>query len=343
MDARFRTIMDAPHFKGSFSVWFLFIFVCRWARGLQDPISPVESLRGGGSSSGETTGVTDNFHEDGLGTSGDEEAANKRLGEGGAFLSTVEQVDADDASLQDVDAAEAREDVLGLNPGPPVDPMDVVGGIKQSQIASVAVNADASVDGSAGGGAAASSGTNVGVASRTNPGDHQSSLLDGVLGSVFSAAQPSPVPRSSSSDDGRVSGPSSGASSGAPPAVSAAQLDVKHWVETGSFPPQKSALLETSSTSEIISLDPAKSTELPSWLSTCKDTYLDIGSNIGVQVRKLFQPKLYGGNPAEPLFQTAFGGKDSEIRKSSCALGIEPNPTNHVRLTKVEQAYAKMG
>ena len=39
----------------------------------------------------------------------------------------------------------------------------------------------------------------------------------------------------------------------------------------------------------------------------CGHVYLDIGSNRGVQVRKLFEPQRYPGAPVLQLFEQLFG------------------------------------
>eukprot|EP00933_Yihiella_yeosuensis_P059258 TRINITY_DN602_c0_g1_i2.p1 TRINITY_DN602_c0_g1~~TRINITY_DN602_c0_g1_i2.p1 ORF type:complete len:304 (+),score=77.91 TRINITY_DN602_c0_g1_i2:155-1066(+) len=85
----------------------------------------------------------------------------------------------------------------------------------------------------------------------------------------------------------------------------------------------------------------------PAWLNECKSIYLDVGSNIGVQVRKLYEPEKFPGAPILPLFQKKFGmpqqrrqnGKTSGI----CALGFEPNPLHKAQLQKVEDDYLKKG
>ena len=43
------------------------------------------------------------------------------------------------------------------------------------------------------------------------------------------------------------------------------------------------------------------------FLDGCYHVYLDVGSNIGVQVRKLFQPKEYPNAPALEVFKKSFG------------------------------------
>ena len=64
----------------------------------------------------------------------------------------------------------------------------------------------------------------------------------------------------------------------------------------------------------------------------CYHVYLDIGSNIGVQVRKLYQPELYPGAEISNVFNEHFG--DTSVRNSSdiCAVGFEPNPDHTKRL-----------
>lgn len=34
----------------------------------------------------------------------------------------------------------------------------------------------------------------------------------------------------------------------------------------------------------------------------CSMVYIDMGTNIGHQIRKLYEPELYPGNPTEALF-----------------------------------------
>merc|ERR1740121_965944 len=85
----------------------------------------------------------------------------------------------------------------------------------------------------------------------------------------------------------------------------------------------------------------------PSWLSSCTSIYLDLGSNIGVQVRKLFEPKLYPDAPVLALYDEAYGPPQARRAPGNvsglCALGFEPNPTHHPRLLQIEQAYAEKG
>ena len=90
--------------------------------------------------------------------------------------------------------------------------------------------------------------------------------------------------------------------------------------------------------------------ELPSWINQCSDVYLDLGSNIGVQVRKLFEPEKYPvldqqQNEVMTLYNREFG--DPTQRKSAhsglCAFGFEPNPKHTNRLKTLENQYLNKG
>ena len=58
----------------------------------------------------------------------------------------------------------------------------------------------------------------------------------------------------------------------------------------------------------------------------CEHIYLDVGTNIGVQIRKLFEPHKYLGAPVYTLFDVSFGAAASGKRCRVCAIGVEPNP-----------------
>lgn len=82
--------------------------------------------------------------------------------------------------------------------------------------------------------------------------------------------------------------------------------------------------------------------EHPEWLHTCQEIYLDAGANIGVQVRKFFEPEKYPNALMLPVFDAVFG----QVRNSSnrkCALGIEPNSVHQARLRELEAVYARKG
>ena len=81
-------------------------------------------------------------------------------------------------------------------------------------------------------------------------------------------------------------------------------------------------------------------------LKGCTHVYLDVGTNLGVQIRKLFEPELYPHSAMLAFFDQWFG--DGEERRalgpSLCAVGFEPNPQHQKRLDFLEECYlGKMG
>lgn len=83
---------------------------------------------------------------------------------------------------------------------------------------------------------------------------------------------------------------------------------------------------------------------LPFWVyDSCKNVYLDIGSNLGVQVRKLFQPAQHTPNKLETHLRAAFGPPNSPARKAVCAVGFEPNPAHWEKLKNIATAYGQRG
>ena len=70
----------------------------------------------------------------------------------------------------------------------------------------------------------------------------------------------------------------------------------------------------------------------------CSMFYLDVGSNIGVQVRKLFEPSRYPGAAVLPVFDGYFG-LGRYRNKNICAKGLEMNPSHTPRLVALERHY----
>ena len=80
-------------------------------------------------------------------------------------------------------------------------------------------------------------------------------------------------------------------------------------------------------------------------LDGCFHIYLDVGSNVGIQVRKLFEPELYPDAPILPVFESYFGPilTDGQRENTVCAIGFEPNVHHTKALKDVEQAHKACG
>ena len=74
----------------------------------------------------------------------------------------------------------------------------------------------------------------------------------------------------------------------------------------------------------------------------CHFLFFDLGSNIGVTVRKLFEPEKYPNAAILPTFDKLFGAAD--IRNNNvCVYGFEVNPENEPRLKRIEECYKRQG
>jgi len=71
----------------------------------------------------------------------------------------------------------------------------------------------------------------------------------------------------------------------------------------------------------------------------CRRVYLDMGTNIGVQIRKVYQPDLYPDAPVLPVFLEAFGINRSDV----CSFGWEANPAHSAYLRTLESSYRAAG
>jgi hypothetical protein len=69
----------------------------------------------------------------------------------------------------------------------------------------------------------------------------------------------------------------------------------------------------------------------------CKHLYIDMGSNIGVQMRKVYQPSGYPGAKVEPTFSRFFGSNNN--RKDVCTIGFEANLHHTSRLLELQYNY----
>ena len=84
-------------------------------------------------------------------------------------------------------------------------------------------------------------------------------------------------------------------------------------------------------------------------LDGCYHVYLDVGSNIGIQVRKLFEPEKYSAAKALSIYDAVFGSINKRKKenhpngKRICAVGFEPNPGHTKYLKEVEASYNKCG
>ncbi|CAF0951545.1 unnamed protein product [Adineta steineri] len=73
------------------------------------------------------------------------------------------------------------------------------------------------------------------------------------------------------------------------------------------------------------------------FLDGCRYIYIDMGTNIGVQIRKLYEPQLYPNASVVPLFKRIFGKHTKEV----CSVGFEANPIHSNYLKEFEKYCLK--
>ena len=76
----------------------------------------------------------------------------------------------------------------------------------------------------------------------------------------------------------------------------------------------------------------------------CENLFLDVGSNIGIHARFLFEPELYRPRHVyDDVFDNEFGAHRTHDREKICVLAFEPNPAHRQRHQDLETAYARQG
>ena len=84
-------------------------------------------------------------------------------------------------------------------------------------------------------------------------------------------------------------------------------------------------------------------------LDGCYHVYIDVGTNIGIQIRKLFEPEKFPGANVHPIFNSKFGNATERLQLTQdggsmvCAIGVEPNSHHTRSLKEVESIYTKCG
>lgn len=76
----------------------------------------------------------------------------------------------------------------------------------------------------------------------------------------------------------------------------------------------------------------------------CYHIFLDVGANIGVHSRFLFEPDKYpDAERAHGIFDSEFGDSRARDNRDMCAFAFEPNPKHASRHQALEEAYKQQG
>jgi len=93
-------------------------------------------------------------------------------------------------------------------------------------------------------------------------------------------------------------------------------------------------LLEDVAGDEEVSVNP---------LDGCLHVFIDLGSNRGLQIRKLYEPHTFPLAPIQPLYQRFFGPPEDRNLQEICSVSVEPNSKHAAHLKKLSEAYATCG
>jgi len=93
-------------------------------------------------------------------------------------------------------------------------------------------------------------------------------------------------------------------------------------------------LLEDVAGDEEVSVNP---------LDGCLHVFIDLGSNRGLQIRKLYEPHTFPLAPIQPLYQRFFGSSEDRNLQEICSVSVEPNSKHAAHLKKLSEAYATCG
>jgi hypothetical protein len=80
---------------------------------------------------------------------------------------------------------------------------------------------------------------------------------------------------------------------------------------------------ETSLASKTSKIESSNKSE-ENFLDGCRYVYIDMGTNIGIQIRKVYGPHLYPGALILPIFREIFINYSNEV----CSIGFEANPVH---------------
>jgi len=78
-------------------------------------------------------------------------------------------------------------------------------------------------------------------------------------------------------------------------------------------------------------------------LDGCLHVFLDLGSNRGVQIRKLYEPHVFPLAPVQPLYQRFFGKPEQRNLQEICSVSFEPSSKHAESLQELAKAYATCG
>ena len=84
-------------------------------------------------------------------------------------------------------------------------------------------------------------------------------------------------------------------------------------------------------------------TEAKNPLDGCLHIFIDLGSNRGLQIRKLYEPHTFPLAPILPLYEKYFGKPEDRNLQEICSVSFEPNSQHAAHLRKLSESYSTCG
>jgi len=129
--------------------------------------------------------------------------------------------------------------------------------------------------------------------------------------------------------------------------ASESAVEEKAWALAQSENYRNQILQQLSARSDVEEKEKEEASANP--LDGCTHVFIEIGSNkdVGMQIRKLFEPQLFQGDPALPIYQRFFGPPETRQPNHICAVGFYPKEIiespEGVSLKALENHYSNCG
>jgi len=78
-------------------------------------------------------------------------------------------------------------------------------------------------------------------------------------------------------------------------------------------------------------------------LDDCLHVFIDLGSNRGLQIRKLYEPHTFPLAPIQPVYQKFFGKPEDRNLQEICSVSFEPNSKHAAHLKNLAASYSTCG
>ena len=119
------------------------------------------------------------------------------------------------------------------------------------------------------------------------------------------------------------------------------QVDIYFWCSRANHRVELLQRLENQRSNERVSNISESYVENP--LDGCLHVFIDLGSNRGLQIRKLYEPDTFPLAPILPLYEKYFGKPEDRNLQEVCSVSFEPNSKHAAHLRAMSEGYSSCG